>query len=91
MHLCFRCIKHCLEVQGAECCEVFYGIFEPRVVLRTSIGNSVLAFLFPSTNMVRWYSEVLLEGLEQGVGGQVPLDQSRKFTHSLIQESHFYV
>lgn len=70
--LCICCNKHCLEVQGAGSCEAFYEIFVSRVVLGTSIGNSVSAFLSPSTHVVRRYPGVLPRKREQGVEWRVP-------------------
>lgn len=89
MPLCICCNKHCLEGQGAGSCEAFCEIFVHRVVLGTNIGNSVSAFLSPSTSVVRRYPGVLLRKLEQGVEWRVPWDHSHKFTDSLMQEPRF--
>lgn len=89
--LCICCNKHCLEVQGAGSCEVFYEIFVHRVVLGTNTGNSVSTFLSPSTHVVGRY-QVCCRGNENKVwnGGSLG-GHSHKFTDSLMQEPHFYI
>lgn len=65
MPLCISCIRH------AGSCEAFYEIFVHRVVLGTNIGNSVSAFLSPSTNVVRRYPRALLRcGMASPLGSQ---------------------